>query len=614
MYDASAELIETGQGRPLWAALFTLKARGLAVLSASFPEPHASLLAGILLGVETGLSPGLEEAFQATGTSHIVAISGFNFAILIGVLDLLSRRALGGRRGLPLSLAVIALYALLVGAGGSVVRAALMGGLALLAGQVGRRPHALNGLAAAALIMTAANPLTLWDVGFQLSAAATLGLVLFAGRFEAGLRAALERFSTPGRARQATAVAVELILASLAAQVTTLPLIILYFRQLSLISLLANALILPVQPLVMAGGGAALLLGLVWPVLGQMAAWLAWPFTAYTMAVVEALARVPYAVLYLGEVAAPLVTLYYAGLVTLTVWLSRPKDSADQPMSHPHRAPAAGLVLLGSIALVLWGWQSSLLPANGRLRITVLDIGSPAEAIAGGEAVLIQTPGGASVLIGGGPGDLTLARALDRTLPLFTRRLDLLVIASPADQHLGALPETVRRFEVGRVVFTTASGGSTSHRVLLDRLQNLRVEIITASGLPALDLGQGVSLRVLADGEQGSVLRLDWQRFSLVLAPRVDAQAEADLAGLGLAQPATALLLARGGSAAASSEAWLQALNPRLAIISASAGQPGAAAPEVLERLAGRTVLRTDLNGDIRLETDGVQMWVTTEK
>ncbi len=613
MPDAAVEFVEADQGNPLWAALLKVKARGLRVLAGSFPEPHASLLAGILLGVETGIPNDLEDAFEATGTSHIIAISGFNVAILAGLLGAATRRWLGPRRGLWLTLAGLALYTLLVGAGASVVRAALMAGLALLAGQVGRQGHALNGLAAAAWLMTVLNPLTLWDVGFQLSAAATLGLVLYADRLEAAFLRLAERIVPPGTARQATALVAELLLVTLAAQITTLPLIVYYFRQLSFISVAANALVVLAQPALMISGGVALLAGLVWPALGQVAAWLAWPFTAYTIAVVEALARVPGGVLYLGAVTPALVALYYAGLLALTARLDRPPAPSPAASRHPHRAPVGGLLLLGSAALVLWSWLLSLPPDDGRLRITVLDIGAPAEVRGGGEAVLLQTPGGAAVLIGGGPGDLTLARALDGTLPLFTRHLDLLVIASPSDQHLGSLPGTVRRYAVGRVVLTGAPGGSTAYRVLLDRLQDQQVEIFSAVGRPTLDLGGGLALRVLADGVLGSVLRLEWNRFSMIIAPRVDAEAEAELVDLGLAQPATALLLARSGSAAATSDAWLRAINPYVTLISAGAGQPGAAAPEVLARLAGRTVLRTDLHGDIRIETDGVQLWVTTE-
>ena len=131
------------------------------------------------------------------------------------------------------------------------------------------------------------------------------------------------------------------------------------------------------------------------------------------------------------------------------------------------------------------------------------------------------------------------------------------------------------------------------------------------SSLPRLDLGGGVSLSVVDDRDTGSVLRLAWGKFSLVLAPALDTAGETILLNDGLAQPATALLLANSGSAQSTSDAWLAALNSRLALISVGAGNPEAnPAPPTLARPAGRDVLRTDQHGAITVETDGTQMWV----
>jgi competence protein ComEC len=177
------------RGNRLWQALYDFKARALNILTQIFPEPHASLLQGILLGVESGIPKNLEDSFSATGTSHIVAISGFNISILAGIFAAFGKRLFGARRGAVVAILGIAAYTLLVGAGASVVRAAIMGGLALVAQRIGRRALGLNTLAAAVIVMTLINPLAIWDVGFQLSAAATLGLVLYAEPFEAAFRA-----------------------------------------------------------------------------------------------------------------------------------------------------------------------------------------------------------------------------------------------------------------------------------------------------------------------------------------------------------------------------------------------------------------------------------------
>lgn len=601
-------------GSPGWAALYAFKTRALATLAQIFPEPHAALLAGILLGQERGIPAELQTAFQRTGTSHIVAISGFNIAILAALMAAALRRLAGPQRGLWMTLGALALYTLLVGASGSVVRAAIMGGLALVARRLGRSAAGLGGLALAAWLMTLHNPLTLWDVGFQLSAAATLGLVLYADRLEAAFTQLAARWAAPARAQQAAALAAELLLLTLAAQLTTLPLLIYHFRQLSVISLAANLLILPVQPAVMVGGGAALALGLLWPPLGQVAAWLVWPSVAYTIRVVTALADVPGAALALGDTAPALLALTYLALFGGTALLARP--AAQQPAwwtaLAPQRKAAGGLALLGVTTLAAWSWFFSLPPVDGRLRVTLLDLAAPAEAPGGGEALLVQTPSGRTVLIGGGPGGLTLARALDGTLPLFTRALDVLVIAAPGNDHLGALPEALERYTVARAVLTRAPGVGTAYRVLVDELNQGDTLVLDAGTLPVLDLGDGVMLRVLADTEHGSLLRLEAGRFSLLAAPGLTAAEAADFVAQGLAQPATALLLAHNGADAANSAAWVQAINPQVVLIAA---QPASGPdPILLGRLAGRAVLRTDLHGAVTVMTDGTQLWVETER
>ena len=141
-------------------------------------------MAGILLGRDQGLSPQLEEAFQRTGTTHIIAISGFNIAILAGLFTGIATRLLGRKWGAITALLGIGGYTILVGADAAVVRAAIMGAAGVLGGMFGRRQNGLNSLGMAALLMMLLNPNMPWDVGFQLSVAATLGLVLYAQPIE----------------------------------------------------------------------------------------------------------------------------------------------------------------------------------------------------------------------------------------------------------------------------------------------------------------------------------------------------------------------------------------------------------------------------------------------
>lgn len=594
---ARVEFLAERQGHPLFQLIFDFKARALTMLERLFPEPHAALLQGILLGTEARIPDDVKTAFSVTGTSHIVAISGFNIAILVGVFMALFSHVLGPVRGAALTIAVIVAYTVLVGAGASVVRAAIMGSLGVIAQRLGRRSAGLNTLALAAIGMTLFNPLTLWDVGFQLSAAATLGLILYAEPFENALNRWLARRLSAERAASLARLAAELFLLTFAAQLTTLPLIAYTFEQVSLISLVANVIILPVQPAVMILGGIALLLGLIWPPLGQLAAWLAYPCLAYTLAFVEFFARVPGASLVLGEVAPAAVAAFYAALFGVTWMLNQPPEKRPGWWLRFAREmlPLGGAMVLGLVAFLTWGTYFSL-PEPGRLTVTVLDAGR-------GDSVLIQTPSGNVALINGGPSGNTLVRSLNERLPLFHDRLELLVIAGARNESLAGLPEALARYRIERALLTQAASRSAAYRVLLDMLNTNATEKTRADLLPEINLGDGIRLRVLFDGERGSVLRLEWQRFSLVWLMATEAPPEL--------QPATALL-ATPRTLNDLSEPQLAAMGPRLILLSAEAA--AVISPEAVERLAGRTLLRTDERGALTLMTDGARLWVEAER
>ena len=265
MSPAQVSLVAENQANPLWYHLYAFKRRAQNTVAALLPEPQAALLTGILLGVETGIPRDLKDAFEATGTTHIIAISGFNMTIISGIFAGLAMRLLDRRRALWVAIAGVALYTLLVGASPSVVRASLMGVLYLLGRFLGRESYGPVSLAAAAIVMTLINPNTLWDVGFQLSLASTAGLMRYAEPLERLFEQALARLTPAEWAQHIVALVGAPLTLTLAAQLTTLPILLHTFGRLSLVTLLSNALILSVQPAVIIYGGIATLLGLVIP-------------------------------------------------------------------------------------------------------------------------------------------------------------------------------------------------------------------------------------------------------------------------------------------------------------------------------------------------------------
>jgi competence protein ComEC len=251
----SIQLVASGQGHPFWATMYAFKASASATINQILPEPAAALLNGILLGVETGIPRDLYEAFNLTGSSHIIVISGSNIALIAGLLLVLGQKTVGQRYAPPLALLGIGLYTLLVGADAAVSRAALMGGRWLLAVWVGRPGFALNALFFSGLVLTALNPLILWDVGFQLSFMATLGLIVLVPPLERAVFSFLQTRLRREQVGLTMALLSELLIVTLAAQIITGPLIVYHFGRLSLVSLLTNLLILAAQPPIMLLGG-----------------------------------------------------------------------------------------------------------------------------------------------------------------------------------------------------------------------------------------------------------------------------------------------------------------------------------------------------------------------
>ena len=594
------------EGNPLKRAIYGFKARALEVTYRIFPDPEASLLAGILLGVETGLPPDLDQAFKDTGTAHIIAISGFNITIIAGLFLLLFSRILGRTRGSVAAVLGIMLYTMLVGADAAVVRAAIMGTLSLGARQFGRRTDGLAALLFSAALMALANPFIPWDVGFQLSFFATLGLVLYAEPFQAWAVGQITRITTPGNARRIAAPLSEYLLFTLAAQLTTLPIMAYHFKRISLIALVVNPFILPAQPAVMVLGGMAVLLGMIWSPLGAVAAFGAWPFVAYTIRVVELFAGVPHGVILLGDLSLWLVLLFYVVLFTWTLARTQIAELLARPGIELPTLPA--LSVLGIlVVLVVVTFRAIFTTPDGRLHVTFLDVGSA-------DAILIQTPGGRYLLVNGGPSASLLSDGLGRRLPALDRQLDWLVIASTQENQLSGLPRVVERIPPEAVLWSGNLEGSYAARTLDEWLTESGVPVSLAEKGAALDLGEGAQLRVLATNSRGAVLLLEWDRFRALFPIGMNFQTLEEFEYGKDIGKVSVLLLSDSGYAPVNPPEWIANLNPQAVIISVAADdRDGLPDQVVLENLAEYPLLRTDQNGWIAVSTDGEEFRIEVE-
>jgi competence protein ComEC len=643
LYNAQIEELDRPhEGNPLLRILYTLRARGEALLNRLLPEPYAALANGMLLGVESGIPDELYDKFNLTGSSHTIVISGSNVALISGVIMGVTQRLLGRRRVLWPTLAGIACYALLVGGDAAVLRASMMGGLVVVATVLNRRGTALVSLAFACWVMTLVNPLTLWDVGFQLSSAATAGLVIF----NPGIAQAFKRIwpswqggvlttestlaSMTGAARGLLrGLLEESLVTTLAANVTTLPLVIYYFSRLSVVSLLTNLAIIPVQPLIMLSGSGGVLvgiLGLTW--LAQGVLWFTWLGLAWTVTLVQATAALPGASVTIAGYGFGALVITYL-LIFAMHWRKGILGGLQRLIKLDLEAWQARLVGpttaggVGACALLLWSALLSL--PDGRLHLYFLDIGQ-------GDGILIQTPSGHQVLIDGGVSPELLFNELGQVMPFWDRSLDIVAMTNPDKDHMGAQEQAASRFAIATALETKASQANHDADLWRANLAGAGADLQLQYSSGWIDLGDGVALWVLwppaepfvatgetdeqfVDNENSLVMKLTYGDFSVLLTGDAGLPAEMAMLAAGASVQATVLKVGHHGSNGSTSATFLQSVNPQIAVIQAGVDNDyGHPHQEVLDRLGRRTILRNDLHGRIHLYSDGRQLWLETEK
>lgn len=322
------ERVAQGKGNQLVLRLVKIKRAFEHNIDAILPEPHAAFLKGLILGDRASLPPDVVEQFRATGTSHMVALSGYNITIIASAIQ---RAFLALTIPFALSFwlasGTIILFIIMTGAGASIVRAGIMGLLLLVAQKEGRAYAMAPALAVAAAAMVLQNPYVLrFDAGFQLSFGATLGLVYISPYVERWIDNISRRLRRDRTARaihglevKEISLAKRILIETLAAQIAVLPLLIFLFGRVSLISPVVNVLVLLATPYAMGIGFAAATLAFVSQTLGRIAAGAAWLILGYQLAVIGFFAKIPFAGVALGNAALIVIIALY-GWIGWRVW------------------------------------------------------------------------------------------------------------------------------------------------------------------------------------------------------------------------------------------------------------------------------------------------------
>jgi competence protein ComEC len=482
-------------GNPLFAVIYTIRDRIATACTQTVPQPEAAFLSGILVGRDEEISDALKQSFQNTGTSHLVAISGFNITILSGLILAMTNRLLSRGWSVVVAIILLCAYAFMAGASPSVVRAAIMGVLAMLGRSIGRTRTAVNSLGLAAAGMVLINPLILQDIGFQLSVAATAGILVIGAPLNDRFVEKMTGAEKPSESNLLWCNIGDYIIITLAAQAATLPLLLYHFHQYPLIGLLVNPLVLPVQPAAMVMGGLAALAGVVFLPVGKILGMIAWIPLAFTTRVVEL-----FSVFHTTGLISLRVEIWQAAVLGFALLLAVVFQNL---LLKQISKWVFEVMVIGLTVLLVFMINALYLYPDGRLHIQVFRQGKDL-------STFIQTPGGQHLLVTNRPGDKDLFAFVDRRLPFLDKHLDALILPNPTASSSIGLADTIAHFKPEWLLVNTLSGGYRVQSKLNEVVDNQIGVIQPLESSARYDLGIGAILSIQQINDNGSELTVIW--------------------------------------------------------------------------------------------------------
>ncbi len=613
------------------------------------PSPEGDVLQALILGEKEGIPEDIIENFNRTGVSHILAISGLHVGIIACISLFIATALMKSSEYLLLRLnifkasALLAVmpvigYAFIAGLRISTVRAAIMILCYLVALLAGRGRDLLNILAFAAFLILVFSPPSLFDVSFQLSFTAVAAIILIAPALNSLIPQAAEESAVR---RGINSVAL-FVVVSFAAVVGTAPLIAFYFNRISTLSLISNLFVIPVIGFAVLPLGMLLILAAPFAPAASFLATIASFFIGIVLSIIEFLSSFPLASLPVTTPTLLEITVYYLGILVgvrlINRWSSKEDEQGTAVRSssvierlrerYRYREKTVLALCLGMIALFFVAhavWTNLSTTTDQDLHVTFLDVGQ-------GSSTLIRFPGGTTMVVDGGgfydrgfdPGRYVVGPYLWRQR---IKRIDILVLTHPDQDHAGGLPFLAENFEVGEFWSNGEGSDNESCRSLWKIVSEKRIpRRVVGAGTPERMVGgafisilnprqspagEGLLFGPSDHNNSGVVMKITLGGRSVLLPADISEPAEAYLLNSGSDLRADVLMVPHHGGHTSSTVPFIEAVRPGIAVISCGKDNTfGFPHPSVLDRYArtGARVLRTDRDGAVIVRTDGVKL------
>lgn len=593
--DGDLKVIAKSSGNPLLSqVIFPIKGYVRRNIENTLGGDPGGLLKGLLLGERKALSQQVEDIFANTGVIHVLAVSGLHVGIVVSILFLLLRLfRLPLRLALVCVSALLPLYAFMTGLRPSVIRATVMAVSLLIGWMLERETDPLNILGFAGLLILLFNPQSLFDVGFQLSFAATASILYLYPKLHPLL------FGWLGKRRHFwSRYVASPFTVSVSAQLGVIPLLAYYFFTIPVVPVLANLIIVPLVGAAISLGFASSLAGLASQGLAGLFSASNWLVLSSTLKVVAFLDSLPFASFRMGRPPLVSVFLYYLLLIGLANWKS----------SVRARKLVIFSLLIGLNAFV---WTGAV--GHRNLAATFLDVGR-------GESCVLRFPNRKTLLIDGGSRRRGFDAGKDVVAPFLwshgIKRIDLLVLSNPYNDHLGGLAYILENFEVGLIVEAGLPHPSRGYQRFLGLIDGRSIPYRAVRRGDLID-DLGIPIHVLHPPQGALEAGSDLRERSLVLEltyGEIDFIFPGDYGGPAPYGEVDVLKAPYYARPSLNLQAYIESLSPRIAICSARRSRP--ASREVLREYQGgeTKVYWTDIDGAIVLTTDGRDISVRTMK
>lgn len=564
------------------------------------PEPQATLLLGLLMG-ENSFSETWKTAFRETGTSHIVAASGYNVAVVADLaLILLVTLGLYRRQAFPIVVLMIGGFVIIAGAGAAVIRAGVMGVLALTSRHIGRHTSPRNIIALTVAVMLLVEPRLLRDdVGFQLSMAATIGLIVLTDR----IAPFLKRIPTSFGVRESLA-------STLAATISTLPITLVSFGSLSVVAPFVNMLVLPFIPFAMALGAGSILVSSILPSIGIWTALPAWTALVSMTGIIGASSRIPFASVPIPPTLAVVVSMIGLAVAASMIRKLHPAFERDLDSWHwEHvRFIISTFVILFIVNIGIIGIHGERWNTKG-VHVWVFDVGQ-------GDGVYLDGPD-RDIVIDGGPTRFGMVEKLSTIRFPWERRIDVVIATHPHADHISGLIDLIGTYSIGEIVDSGMTYSAPSAEAFDRAVMDAESSSVIATQQSWL-LGPDSILQILWPLDESTDLSASNVHDRSVIAlltvgekkMLLTGDAEADVETKLLDHPDLAggidvLKVGHHGSDTSSSLSFLEMLQPKYAVISVAADNHyGHPTPFTIGRLesVGAQIFRTDRVGDVLVD------------